>query len=203
MGCSMDLYLKQAEKFLEEKRPKFDVMIRDLMKLPEISLTKDIAMLTSLLITTRQCLNLSVQLYRNVEMLQSKVKASVADWEYVMTEKKIGCLSDSDWVAKNLIPKMSKEERDLKAQFYHKDLSDGIQKMLCFQLEVDSLKRAVYNKKEDLERVRKDLGAMIWGVRTEELLNNRVAPEDREKVQKFLSTGVKDVDDYLNLSKRS
>ena len=199
----MDLYLTQAEKFLEEKRPKFDEMVKNLMKLPEISLTKDIAMLTSLLITARQCLNLAVQLYRNSEMLQSKVRAALADWEYVMREKKIGCLSNSEWVDKNLIPKMSKEERDLKAQFYHKDLSDGIQKMLCFQLEVDSLKRAVYNKKEDLERVRKDLGALIWGVRTEELLNNKVAPEDQEKVKAYLSTGVKDVDDYLNMGKRS
>ena len=199
----MDLYLNQAEEFLEEKRPKFDEMVKNLMKLPEISLTKDIAMLTSLLITARQCLNLAVQLYRNSEMLQSKVRATLADWEYVMREKKISCLSDAEWVDKNLIPKMSKEERDLKAQFYHKDLSDGIQKMLCFQLEVDSLKRAVYNKKEDLERVRKDLGALIWGVRTEELLNNKVAPEDQEKVKAYLSTGVKDVDDYLNMGKRS
>jgi len=199
----MDLYLTQAEKFLEEKRPKFDEMVKGLMKLPEISLTKDIALLTSLLITARQCLNLAVQLYRNSEMLQSKVRATLADWEYVMREKKISCLSDAEWVDKNLIPKMSKEERDLKAQFYHKDLSDGIQKMLCFQLEVDSLKRAVYNKKEDLERVRKDLGALIWGVRTEELLNNKVAPEDQEKVKAYLSTGVKDVDDYLNMGKRS
>jgi hypothetical protein len=159
-------------------------------------------MLNSLLIYARQSLNAAVQLYRNSDMLQSLVKSELTDLEYIMAEKKIESLTDPNWIKENLVPKMSKEERDLKAQLYHKDLSTAIHKLTCFSFEVDSLKRAVYNKKEDLERVRKDLGAMIWGVRTEELLNNKIAEIDPEKVKKFLSTGIKDMDDYLNMNKR-
>lgn len=198
----MGPYLTKIEGFLAEKRPKYDVMVNSLIKLPEISLTKDISMLTSLLIYARQYLNAAVQLYRNSDMLQSKVKSELTDLEYIMSEKKIESLTDLEWIKANLVPKMSKEERDLKASLYHKDLSQAIHKLICFSFEVDSLKRAVYNKKEDLERVRKDLGAMIWGVRTEELLNNRVSDLDPDKVKKYLSTGIKDVDDYLNMNKR-
>jgi hypothetical protein len=198
----MGPYLTKIEEFLDEKKPKYDIMVNNLIKLPEISLSKDISMLNSLLIYARQSLNAAVQLYRNSDMLQSLVKSELTDLEYIMAEKKIESLTDPNWIKENLVPKMSKEERDLKAQLYHKDLSTAIHKLTCFSFEVDSLKRAVYNKKEDLERVRKDLGAMIWGVRTEELLNNKIAEIDPEKVKKFLSTGIKDMDDYLNMNKR-
>jgi len=201
MGCYM-CYLKRVEEFLVKKEPKKEGMLKGLLALPEISLTKDISLLTSLLIRVRQYLNLAVQLYRNVEMLQSSVKVFYSDLDYILTENKIKCLSDPEWVKVNLLPKMSKEEREMNARMYNKDLSDALHRLDMFSVSVDSLKRAIYNKKEDLERVRKDLTAMVWGVRTEELLNNRVAPEDRERVKEFLSTGIKGVDDYLNMNKR-
>lgn len=195
-------YLEQVQKFLEAKKPKYAEMLKRLMTLPEVSLTKDIALLTSLLVRVRQYLNIAVQLYRNIELLQSGVKVLYSDLDYILTEKKIISLSDPFWVEKNLIPKMSKEERELKARMFHKDLSDALHLLDKFTCQVDSLKRAIYNKKEDLERVRKDLTAMIWGVRTEELLNNRVAPEDQDRLKEYLSTGIRDVDDYLNMNKR-
>jgi len=196
-------YTAKITKFLEYKKPKSKAVLMGLMKLPEIALTKDIAMLTSLLQIVRQHLNLAVQLYRNIEMLQAAVEEQQNNLNYILDEKKIECLSDVAWVNKNLIPKMSKEERELKALYFNKDLYNALHLINQFKVEVDAIKRAVYSKKDDLDRVRKDIGAMIWGVRTEEFLNGRIDPVKQEDVAKFLSTNIKDMDDYLKIGERS
>lgn len=196
-------YTPKIVKFLNEKKPKHKNILMGLMKLPEIALTKDIALLTSLLQVARQHLNIAVQLYRNIEMLQAAVEEQQSSLQFILDEKKIECLSNAEWVDKNLIPKMSKEERELKALYFNKDLYNALHLINQFKIEVDALKRAVYSKKDDLDRVRKDIGAMIWGVRTEEFLNGRIDPVKQEDVEKFLTTNIKDMDDYLKIGERS
>lgn len=196
-------YQKKVAEFLAQKQPKYDEMIKMLMKIPEVSLSKDIAYLTTLLIHVRQYLNVSVQLVRNVELLQGKVGELKSDLDFIMSEKKMECLCSEEWVKKNIIAKMSKEERDLKAAFCNADLHRAIHNLTQFEGNIDALKRAAVSKREDMDRVRRDIGAMIWGVRTEEFLNGKLVNHTREEINEFLTTGIKDVDDYLNFNKRS
>jgi hypothetical protein len=195
-------YQDKVAAFLTEKQPKYVEMIKMLMKIPEVSLSKDIAYLTTLLLYVRQYLNVAVQLMRNVELLQGSVRELKSDLEFIMVEKKVECLCSEEWISKNVIAKMSKEERDMKAAFHNADLNRAIHNLAMFEEKVDALKRAAASKREDMDRVRRDVVAMIWGVRTEEFLNGKLINHTQEEINKFLTTGIKDVDEYLNITKR-
>ena len=194
--------LKEIQAFILEKKPKLDAMILRFYKLPTVEFVKDIAIMTNLFVEARNNLNRAVEITRDIEMLHGLVRKTQKDLEYLVDEDKITKLTDSEWVDK-LPKKIAKEERDLMARIENKDLYEAAKLLDKFMCEVSALKRAANHKKEDLDRVRKDIVAFVWSIRTEKFFEGGVRDHSEEDVKKYLTTGSKDIDDYLNPSKRS
>ena len=192
--------LETIKVFVEEKKIKLDCIIRRFYKLPTIEFVKDISIMTSLFVEARNNLNQAVEVLRDVEMLHGLVKKTQTDLNYLVDEDKIEKLSDPQWLEDNATKKMSKEERDLLARIRNKDLYDSAKLLDKFMNEVTALKRTANHKKEDYDRVRKDIAALVWSIRTEKFFNGGVVEPN---VQKYLSTESADMDTYLDPTKRS
>jgi len=195
--------LNEIQVFVDEKKPKLDGMIKRFYTLPSVEFVKDISIMTSLFTEARNNLNRAVEVLRDIEMLHGLVKKTQTDLQYLVDEDKILRLADQEWLEKKNTKKMSKEERDLLARIENKDLYDASKILDKFMCEVAALKRASNHKKDDLDRVRKDIAAFIWGMRTEEFFKGGVQNPNSDNVQQYLSSGSKDMDDYLNPNKRS